>query len=158
LAILANQRRRLQRFEAVVAQLPAAATAMCLVTVVISIAVAGCGGTIQRDQLPGRYRVDYGYGIEQLTIRGDGTYTQEFAAKGTDLRVINNGHWELEHGSFWDGELLDLFEPSIVDEFGRPRDMTPQSGRWPIPIRKSWRGQLRLVINEDVGDVFERVR
>jgi hypothetical protein len=63
--------------------------AMCLVAVTVSIATFGCGGTIRRDQLPGTYRVDYDYGIDQLTIRGDGTHTQEFAEKGKDLRVIN---------------------------------------------------------------------
>jgi hypothetical protein len=131
---------------------------MTLVTVAASIAMFGCGGTIRSDQLPGTYRVDYDYGIEQLTIRGDGTYTQEFAEKGKNFRVINKGLWELQEGDLWDRQVLNLFEPVIVDKFGRPSDMTPKSGRWPVPIRKTWRGQPRLLINPDLGYVFERVK
>jgi hypothetical protein len=32
--------------------------------------------------------------------------------------VINKGHWELENGTFGEGQLLNLFEPAIVDELG----------------------------------------
>ena len=122
------------------------------------VAVAGCHGTVARDRLVGSYRVDYGYGIEQLTLRGDGTYSQEFAAKGEPFREINHGRFNLRVGDFWDGQLLELDTPVIVDDLGTRSAMTRAPGVWPIRIRKTWSGQPRFLINEDIGLEFNRVK
>jgi hypothetical protein len=129
-----------------------------LTALTISIAATGCG-TIPRTGVPGTYRVDYGYGIEQLTLREDGTYVQEFAEKNQPLRVINTGRWELQQGDFWQGQFLNLFDPVIVDVSGRRSDLTRHAGgRWPIPLRKAWSGQPRLLLDDDIGEAFERVQ
>ena len=124
----------------------------------LSILAVGCHGTVPREQLVGTYRVDYGYGTEQLTLRADGTYTQEFAAKGEALRPINQGRFDLKTGDFWDGQLLQLHDPVIVDDLGKQTAMAPFSGGWAMPVRKTPGGQPRFPINEDMGLEFNRVK
>jgi len=124
----------------------------------LSILVVGCHGTVPRERLVGTYRVDYGYGAEQLTLRADGTYTQEFAAKGEALLAINQGRFDLKTGDFWDGELLQLHDPVIVDELGKRSAMARSPGVWAMPVRKTWGGQPRFPINEDMGLEFNRVK
>jgi hypothetical protein len=144
--------------EPVLSKSLAAETAMCLATVAVCLVVLGCNATIPRERLAGKYRIDHSYGVEQLTIRDDGTYTQEYGEKGKDLRVINKGTWDTSNGGFWDGQQLDLSAPVIVDEFGHPTDLTPSEGLWRIRIRKSWSGEIRLLVNEDVDLAFDRVK
>ena len=130
--------------------------AVGLIVVTISVFVWGC--TVAPSSLPGTYRVDYGYGIEQLTLHADGTYVQQFAEKNKESRVINTGRWELERRGFWDGDLLNLFEPVIVDVFGKPSDLRPRPGLWALNIKKTWSGQPQLSINEDRGLAFDRMK
>ena len=89
------------------------------VAVVLVIATAGCSGPVSRERLVGTYRVDYDYGLEQLTLKTDGTYTQEFAEPGQRFHVINQDRFDLGNGDFWDGQLLTLHNPVIVDELGK---------------------------------------
>jgi hypothetical protein len=124
----------------------------------LSILAVGCTGTVPRERLVGTHRVDYGYGVEQLTLRADGTYTQEFAAKGEAFRAINQGRFDLRNGDFWDGELLQLHDPVIVDDLGKRSAMARSPGVWPLRIRKTWGGQPRFLINEDMGLEFNRVK
>jgi hypothetical protein len=129
-----------------------------LMILTIPVAIFGCSGTIPRTDVLGRYRVNYDYGIEELTLREDGTYVQDFAEKDQQLRTINTGRWDIQRGDFWEGQLLNLFEPVIVDVSGRRSDLARRSGKWMIRIRKTWSGQPRLLINDDLGEAFERVQ
>src|SRR5262249_26843706 len=125
--------------------------------VVAVIATAGCYGPVSRERLVGTYRVDYGYGLEQLTLKADGTYTQEFAEAGQGFHVINEDQFDLGTGDFWDDQLVTLHNPVIVDVSGTRSDMTRSSGVWPARVRRSCAGRPRLLINEDLGLEFERV-
>jgi len=125
---------------------------------VLSILAVGCRGTVPRERLVGTYRVAYGYGAEQLTLNADGTYTQEFAATGEAFRAINQGRFDFRTGDFWDGELLQLHNPVIVDELGKRSAMARSSGVWAMPVRRTWGGQPRFPINEDMGLEFNRVK
>jgi len=122
------------------------------------LAVVGCNRPIPRERLVGSYRVDYGYGVEQLTLRADGTYTQEFAPKGEAFRAINQGRFDLRTGTFWDGELLQLHDPIIIDDLGKRSAMAHAVGVWIMPIQKTWSGQPRFPVNEDMGLYFERMK
>jgi hypothetical protein len=135
-------------------------TARCVLftlTVVVGTTL-GCGNAISREELAGTYRLPYDYGTEQLTVHSDGTYTQEFAEPAKESRVINSGRWELSQGDFWDGQLINLHDPVIVDVLGKRSDFERKPGRWPMRVRKTWGGQPRFLVNEDLGYVFERVK
>jgi hypothetical protein len=126
--------------------------------VMLSILAAGCGGSVPREQLIGSYTVDYGYGVERLTLRGDGTYVQEFAAKDEASRPINQGRFNLRVGDYWDGQILELETPVIVDDLGKRSAMARSAGVWPLRIRKTWSGHPKFLINEDMGLEFNRVK
>lgn len=126
--------------------------------VMLPVFALGCRGTVPRERLVGSYRADYGYGVEQLTLRADGTYIQEFAAKGEAFRSINQGRFDLRVGDYWDGQLLQLHDPVVIDDLGKRSPMARFSGVWPMRIRKTWGGQPRFLINEDMGLEFNRVR
>jgi hypothetical protein len=128
----------------------------CIVAA-LSIVAFGCSATVSREQLVGTYRVDYGYGVEQLTLKADGTYKQEFAQQGAWFHEINEGHFDLGIGDFWNGQLLNLYDPVIVDVSGQRSDMARDAGRWPMRIRTTWGGQPRFLIDEDIGLEFNRV-
>jgi len=126
--------------------------------VVAMTGFVGCSGSIDRQELSGTYVLAYDYGTQRLSIRPDGSYTQEFAEPRGGFQTINTGRWELGRGDFWDGDLINLFDPVTVDDgFGRRADFARQSGRWIMRVRKSWRGRVRFIANEDLGQAFERV-
>jgi hypothetical protein len=129
-----------------------------LILPLLAIVAVGCSGTAPRERLVGTYRVDYGYGVEQLTLRSDGTYTQEFADKGESFRALNQGRFDLRTGSFWDRQLLQLHNPVIVDDLGKRTAMARFSGVWAMPVRQTLGGQPRFPINEDAGLEFKRVK
>jgi hypothetical protein len=78
--------------------------------------------------------------------------------QGQPFRDINQGHFDLGTGTFWDGQLLNLYDPVIVDVSGHRSDMARQSARWPMRIRRTWGGQPRFPINEDLGLEFNPVK
>ena len=126
--------------------------------VALALLMVGCSRSMTREQIAGEYRVDYGYGIERLTLKSDGTYTQAYADKGQDLREINHGQYELEAGSFLEGQQITLHGPIAVDFGGQKTDMKRQDGYWTMPVRKLWWGEPRILIFEDIGLEFERVK
>jgi hypothetical protein len=122
------------------------------------LGIAGCSRPLPRERLIGSYRADYGYGVEQLTLRADGTYTQGFAAKGEALRAINQRRFDLGTGDYWDRQLLQLHDPVVIDDLGKRPAMTRSSGVWAMRVRQTQAGQPRLLINEDMGLEFNRVK
>ena len=84
--------------------------------------------------------------------------TREFDEPRGGFQTINTGRWELGRGDFWDGDLINSFDPVTVDDgTGRRVDFARQSGRWIMRVRKSWRGRVRFIANDDLGYAFERV-
>jgi hypothetical protein len=119
----------------------------------------GCQAKLDRADLPGIYEVTYPYGTETLKIIGDGTYEQSFGLTGKPLVSINKGKWDLKHGDLWDGNLLILNTPIIVDDgFGKPSKLEQRSGVWQLRIRKSGGGNIYFLINDDQGTTFKRLK
>jgi hypothetical protein len=119
----------------------------------------GCSKSIGREELSGTYLLAYDYGTERLSIHPDGSYTQEFAEPGGQFRTINTGRWELGRGDSWDGDVIKLFDPIVVDDgFGHRSDFARFAGQWNMRVRKSWRGRLRFLVNDDLGYAFEPVK
>jgi hypothetical protein len=126
--------------------------------VIAMTGLVGCSGSIDRQELPGTYVLAYDYGTERLSIGADGSYTQEFAEPRGQFQAINTGRWEPGRGDFWDGDLIKLSDPVIVDDgFGRRSDFAKFSGQWIMRVRKSWRGRIRFLVNDDLDYAFERV-
>ena len=118
----------------------------------------GCTGSIGREQLPGTYLLAYEHGTERLSIAPDGSYTQEYAERRGPFRTINTGRWEARRGDFWDGDMIALIDPVIVDDgFGHRSDFARSSAVWPMRVRKSWRGRIVFLVNDDLEYAFERV-
>ena len=127
--------------------------------VIAMTGLVGCSGSIDRQELSGTYLLAYDYGTERLSIRPDGSYTQEFAEPRSAFRTINTGRWELGRGDFWDGDLIKLSDPVIVDNgLGRRSDFTRSDGQWIMRVRKSWRGRIRFLVNDDLDYAFERAQ
>jgi len=120
------------------------------------IVAVGCTGPqVERQELTGMYSIQYPYGVEELLVQGDGTYRQSFADDGKSFAPLNQGKWELKQGDFWDGQLLVLHDPVIVDDgFGRRANKKASDALWQIRIRKRWSGGIKLLVNEDLGYEF----
>jgi hypothetical protein len=123
----------------------------------LSVSANGCR-VFEKQELVGTYRADYGYGIEQLTIRSDGTYRQDFGETGQPPHQVNEGRWEIRNrdGDFWDPQMLELQDALLVDFAGHRRD-PPARALWAIPIRRGWTGRMKLPIFEDIGLEFEKL-
>lgn len=56
-------------------------------------------------------------------------------------------------------ELPQLHDPVIVDDLGKQSAMARSPGVWPMRIRKkTWGGQPRFLINDELGLEFNRVK
>lgn len=129
-----------------------------LLAMVMGLAAMGCGRGVTEHDVPGVYRAVYSYGTEQLTIREDGTYEQAFGEKRDAVAVINRGRWELRRGDIWNRTQLVLHNPVSVDDgSGRKSDLK-RFAFWVLPVRRSWSGEIRVPINEDLGLTFEKIR
>lgn len=122
----------------------------------LSVSTNGCR-LAEKEELVGTYRADYGYGVEQLTIRSDGTYRQDFVESGQPLHQINEGRWAMRNSDdLWDPLTLELRDALLVDFGGQRRDPAVR-GSWVIPIRRGWwSGRVTLPIFEDIGLEFEK--
>lgn len=96
------------------------------------------------------------YGTEQLRISGNGTYEQLFGVTDKVLQTINEGKWEWIES---DGMKLIIHNPIIVDDgFGKQSTMRKAVGAvWPLPIKRSGRRSVYLIVNEDQGLKFRKI-
>jgi hypothetical protein len=125
--------------------------------IVLLLGLIGCRSNIDRAELPGVYQATYSYGVEHLNVMADGTYEQSFVTTGTPVKSINKGKWELGHGDIWEGDLLILNNPVIVDDgFGKLSKLEQRSGVWQLRVRKSIGGNIYFPINDDQGTSFKR--
>ena len=81
------------------------------------------GCSVERSELPGRYRANYAFGSDEIELRSDGTFTQTADATigGVKKTATLSGAWAIEapEGSF--GERLRLKPMLWVDNgVGQP--------------------------------------
>ena len=132
-----------------------------VIVVVILLGVGGllgCQRAFEPSELSGVYEVQYEYGVERLKLMPDGKYEQLFGASGKPLEVINRGKWSVLRGDFWDGTLLVLHDPLVVDNaFGEMSKMRRSTGVWQLRARRTWTGTMYFVVNEDQGTFFRKL-
>lgn len=109
----------------------------------------GCG-TPTRDEITGRYTLDYGYGVEELTLRVDGTYQQRFQMKGQAKTFSSEDRWDFKDGS--DPTVILRNCMTADNYFGKPSAELGQrsGGICGLHVQKTV-GRLKLVLNPEVG-------
>jgi hypothetical protein len=120
---------------------------------------AACRREVPTRDIPGTYRARHDFGTEELTLNPDGTYEQSFAEPGRNPTAINRGTWTLQKGDVWDPVRIMLTDAiQVADETGRRTAMNPMKGLWQMPVRRSGRGEVQIVVHEDIGVTLDRVR
>lgn len=113
---------------------------------------ASCSQQISRDELVGNYKVDYGYGVEDLQLLPNGRYDQTFRSAADNVPITNTGKWELK------SDTLHLYDSLIVDDnFGRLRSnyKEPVPGSRGIIVKKQF-WIVHLIINPDSPVSFKK--
>ena len=109
---------------------------------------AGCGVS-STNELSGDYAVRYTHGLEKLTLKTNGTFTQLYTPAGSTLSATNSGTWEFRKA---DGRIL--LRDAV--EFEEKREaQSLEKVVWLIRIEKRF-GKVSLIINEDDGLDYDK--
>jgi hypothetical protein len=111
-----------------------------------------CTGRINLADLVGRYRVEYPFGVETLTLNSEGTYVQEFMDRESTKVVTVRGSWRYDSAS----GVLVLENPLVIDYFPvqtSKQRATQVSGVAVFRVKS----QSRISVNEDLGYYYKRV-
>lgn len=129
-----------------------------IIVILIIGLLCGCSKGVDQKQLVGSYELKYTYGNEVLILKDDGTYSQLFGKTTQKLELVNQDKWKIGKGDFWDGQLLELDGPVVVDDgFGKFSSTKKWgSALWSLRIRKHFRGKYYFLVNEDLQYSFER--
>jgi hypothetical protein len=124
------------------------------ILIAISLGLLGsCQMGITRSELPGRYRVQYPYGVEELELQSNGVYVQTIKLNREDAPATNTGRWEYQEGS------VLLTDPLLVDDnFGKPRAdyRIRQRGGWYLRVERGL-GGITLNWADDLGFHFRKI-
>lgn len=130
--------------------------------------LAGCVPVSIQD-LPGKYRINFDFGQEELDLSANGKYHQiitVYGEHGKNESVTHSGTWwpapplkgvggHLQH---YDQVLLD--NPIMIcDEFGdfNKNYRIPFDGAWGLITERWLGGKLKLYLNEDIDLRFDKV-
>src|SRR5439155_4546530 len=76
--------------------------------------------------LSGTYVAKYRHGTETLALRGDGTFTQQYATSPQSQPVLNEGKWSIDAVS-----RTVVLDDALLFDTGRDEPRTP-------PVRTGW--------------------
>jgi hypothetical protein len=129
---------------------------LCLALLAQIVSTATACGPAKTD-LVGLYRLDHSFGVEYLRLNLDGSYEQRFVPNaGQETR--HAGKWDARPGDRWEGLLVVLHEPLLVDDpFGRSVAPKEASGDWLLPAHRGAFGGVYLTSNEDAGLYFRKL-
>lgn len=119
-----------------------------LVVLLAVILFSGCTFRVPESELAGVYIAKYKDGIEQLTLKSDGTYIQEITHSGNDKPIVNSGRWRYQLLSNEISARVALTGClGVGDGFGAIRlDFATNRGGCSFTIERRWfvAGQIRL--------------
>ena len=105
----------------------------------------------------GAWQVDYGSSKLTLRLNQDWTFEQLFQKKGETNIVRRRGKWELTD---FEGPSIVLNGALIVRDDAGTLDSelsADNKGSWILHVNQTF-GHLSLIVNEDLGLYFERIR
>ena len=126
---------------------------LCLGTVLFAVG-CGQGGRIRvkSEEVVGTYRTNFDTGVEQLEVRSDGTFVQDFHSASRSIH--RTGKWKIEN-HFLDGTDLVLIDADLSED--DPANSPERAGTRALGV--CFRsGRLALAKNESADWYYERVQ
>jgi hypothetical protein len=119
-------------------------------TLALVIAV-GCGVS-SMNELSGDYSVWYAHGVERLTLKTNGTFTQIYTCLENGHATTNSGTWEFKEEDR-DILLRDVF---VFDDWGaRPKQL--EKVVWRLRVAKRF-DKISLIIGEPGVLEFDKAK
>jgi len=109
--------------------------------------LTACAPEVQRGELVGEYKADFGIGTNSLFLRDDGTYIRVVHSPGFALVQLTN-KWEFED---WKGRKLITF----YGFSGDPLAAEASDAFWPAVVERYSNG-LKLSIDRDLNRAFRK--
>ena len=111
----------------------------------------GCSNNIRKDEIVGKYIVEYPYGKEILTIKTDNKYEQRIIFNTGNSFQKNEGEWNIK-----DMKITFKHYKEIDNGFGKINyNVDTISWMCTLPIR-SILGKVSILKNEDLGFTYEK--
>jgi len=126
---------------------------------ILLVNLLNCGRNVGEYELIGKYRINYSYGVEEISLLKDGTYSQTIRISGKPESRSRTGAWDYRSS---DGHVV-LHNPMIVDNgFGETKSYfweqaEDNQGTWALDAKKSIFGKISLRWNDDLGYAFEKI-
>src|ERR1035437_7860 len=121
----------------------------CLAIIAFLSAFCGCSRTVNENEISGRFEVNQNHSTDEIDVLPSGSY-RYFFKNDSGIEIRNAGGWALEYES---GVPRLVFSRFI---FGTPLYRGRPAGIWSVEIERSWRGKIRLCLNEDLGLYYEK--
>lgn len=134
----------------------ASASVLLLCAAIVTVA---CTRPAPPEAVPGTYVMNRGQAADTLVVLVDGRYWRRYVPP-VGAAAVDTGRWEYDtmpgdapRVSFarfpvrWQAET---FPPDTTWRIGPP-------GWWPPEVEQTWRGQVRLPVDSDLGWAYERI-
>ncbi len=109
--------------------------------------------TYTKEQLIGKYQIQYSFGTETLILNADNKYEQRFIDKAGKTYVYH-GKWDFEGGR--DNQVALINAVDVCDGFGRFAGTEPRRG---YSLRSfGWYRGTVISVNEDLGLYMREMR
>jgi len=120
----------------------------CLILTMLSF--ASCARKLDSSDLVGKYRADYPFGVETLTLNSDGTYLQEFVEHQATNVLSASGKWTYDSRY----RELVLQNPLVIDDsIVEPKQRATRVSGIATPWVES---KTRILLNPDLGYYYRR--